>query len=826
MEIANRFLKIALREGALHVERPDTDERLTLDWPAVAVCTTGREIRPETPLSEPTISDGRLTQCFEAEGLRFEVSVALSDSRWFFKRLNVHSSRKRPTPDYVEVDRQALPADNLRVRGYRPATVTTTQRAEEEGAGVVPGCGYPLVGDSRFIGLEHPAGFNRVEPCKGGETVRLRHHPVWNGPELGAVDAVFGWADDAEQALAEYVNTLRCNPGGEPLVAFCTFWTDPYIGDWEYGVSQGAFEQWFKAFAALGLKPDVFALDAGWNDRQSVFQAKPELNGDAGLAALERLSRKLGNGLSLWVSHNGAMGIAMERLRKLGVSVGEGPGAAYSAGKYGVLLDSRLTDALEKRFCELAGPLGARHFKIDWDNECATAPKFTRRYPTPHHVRQGSVDAMLRIAAAVKRVNPKIALRNGWWPSPWWLRGATHVWLTDSGDCEYCALPSRAQRDAASTHRDLMYYHALVRDGAVVPLDCFDNHEFPDAPRNPFPETPVSWTNAVWMSFLRGSNYVAYTLNPESLEDWQAESLRRTMAFCRGHSGRLFSGRGRMVGGHPGKGEVYGFLHPGKSEDWLVLRNPLPMPQRVSLEALIPAGRSANVTQFYPHFESLQPRSEIPLLAHEVKILALSARAKPAIERAFQVEAANGAFAYRYPASADVSARVRPLVDPLHRVDPLGCVSHGKSRGKEGAVYRWRLRAPARMRELEAQCRLPEGANVKAFVSRYDGELSEYAAPVTVIATGKPGHGEGRNREDLTPPMRFIAVSVPDGGEFQLRLIVNGPDSAADIEAAWLAGYEAPSREAVVRKRGPRGFADCPPPPHPLGFPRAVELPL
>ncbi|OGV77094.1 MAG: hypothetical protein A3K19_30655 [Lentisphaerae bacterium RIFOXYB12_FULL_65_16] len=820
----------------VQVSRPATGEAVRLAWPAVCVSLGGREVRPETPLGPARVRSGRLIQVFAAEGLRFEVSLALTGKPWLRKAVCISSETDQPTPDYVEVDRQLLPTTDLQIRGYRATTPRRREDGrEEEGAGVMPGCGYPIMGQNWFAGLEHPAGFNRiVSTASLGTLIALVHHPVWDGHALRRVDAVLGWCDDATAAFADYLKSIRLPRLRAPLVSFCTFWSDPYLGNYEYNVSYAACAAFFRAFASHGLRPDVFTLDAGWNDRQTVFEAKPALGGDSGLIRLRSLAQRQGSALSLWVSHNGPMGIAPEWLKEHGYEVGSGCSAAYCGEGYGVMMDERFVALVRKRLSELVGNVGAVHLKIDWDNECATNAAFDARYPTRDQVRQASLDAFFRIARALRRVNRAVVTRNGWWPSPWWLCHAQHVWLSDSGDSEYAALPSRTPRDSASTHRDLMYYNHLQRDQTPIPLDCFDNHEFPDALRNPFPEDPASWVNAVWLSFFRGSTYLAYTLNPESLEDWQAASLKAVMAFCRAHAKHIFVDHGRMVLGHPGKGEVYGFLQPGARESWCVLRNPLSVPQAIALDAAALVSHPVRgVLQFYPHFQNLKPQATLTLLGHEVKILVLSAtrRALPFPEP-FQVESAGKAFLYRFPASLAIGPRVQPMVHAIQRLDALECLWNRCSDLPDGRRRcQWFLKTPYRLREplvlLLARGKGARDLRLTAATSRYRGAVGGFAIPVTVMQPGTPGYGESKNL-DVTcdPDLACFALRVPAGGEFNLTLDIAGLPQEGCSLSAWIEGYEAPSRNGVRLRTPPRGFEAAVPCPHPLGFGRVLELPL
>jgi len=835
MQLQNRHLNLELDADRLLVRRRDTGATAILSWPAVGLSCGGRVVRPQGALEPPRRCRGGLVQRFEADGIVFEVGLSLGSGPWLRKTLRLSSDRDRPTPDWVEVDRQALPSDGLRPCGYLASTPARPRRTEEEGGTVLPGCGYPLIGRTWFLGLEHPAAFNHVTAAADGDACRLRHHPVWAGRGMECVPAVLGWSADARESFADYLDTIRLPRLRRPMVAFGTFWSDPYVGRGEYAVSYDAYRRFFEAFRRLGLVPDLFTLDAGWQDRRSVFQAKAAVGGDAGLARLRRLAVAMGSDLSLWVSHNGHMGIAPEFLREHGFAVGGGNSGTYNGDGFAVMLDDGFVAALEGRFRELVGALAVAHLKIDWDNDCATAPAFAERWPTTDHVREATLNAFFRIARALREANPQIVTRNGWWPSPWWLREAHHVWLSDSGDCEYAALPSATQRDAASTHRDLMYYNHLRRDATPLPLDCFDNHEFPDALRNPFGADPSSWTNAIWLAFLRGATYLPFTLMPESLEPWQAESLARVMAFCRANARHLYVARGRMVLGHPGRGEIYGFLQPGPRQSWCVLRNPLPVPQTLRLDPAALAGHPVqSVLQYYPHHDALDTAGEVVFLGHEVKAIILSRRALRAPSDApCQIEpgAAGGAVC-RFPSTLTRSARLRPLLDPLQQIPALACTAARAEQRDDAMVYAWTLCSPSRTRGLQLQLCLhgPHSAAIglQAFVSRYPGGgPGGYALPVTLIPRGLTGHGEARNR-DVTcdPEATYVTIPVPDGGICGLHLTLQGVPSKGVVKAAWLAGYEAPSREAVRLARPPRPFAGCLPVQHPLGFGRALALPL
>lgn len=773
-----------------------TLDGIILDWPAVCVSIGGREYRPDS-------------ETFENDVFRLKVRLEKRGNFWF-KRLEVTAKRVLPTPDFVEVDRQTVPDSGLRMCGYvATGSHAKRQGADEEGGGLMPGCGYPLIGRRIFTGLAHPAGFNRIESRDAGEvTYALRHHPVWTGTRLESIEAVFGVSDHPEEEFFKYIESIRAPLPLEPFFAFCSFWSDPYLGNYEYAVTGESMSRFIDAFHRLGLASDAFTFDAGWQNRKSFFKPKKGLE-------FENYPD-----LSLWISHNGPMGIDPDFLRKNGIAVGGGESAAYCGDDYGVLLDPKLEKALTKRFCELARH--ARHFKIDWDNECAVSREFKEKYPTRDHVREGSINAMFRIVASVRKVRPDILIRNGWWPSPWWLTSAHHVFLSNSGDSEYASLPSFHQRASAATHRDLMYYNHLRRDHSMIPLSSFDNHEFPNSIRNVFLDDDASWTDNLMLCLLRGSTYFSWTIQPESLTPYRAETMKRAMRFARDYADRLFVRHGRMFGGNPGLGEVYGFIQSGEESSWGVLRNPSPMPQRFQL----PDG-FRNAIQFYPDFRKLD--ETVLLLPEEVKVFLIPKRkAKLSFLHPFQIRRNGKEYEYHFPASKVISAKLAPSVSELHRIPELKFENVSFENGGENLFFD--VIAPYRMNPLYLQLKLIgkklKELRIQAVSSRYYGKHpgSNFVIPITEISGGNPGHGELKNPETIfQEDERFFRIPVPPGGRTSIILTFSRTIRKEDLEI-WCVGYEPASFGCLKRKHPPEPFTASLPLSHPDGFPHAVKL--
>ena len=799
----------------------------TFDFPAAAISVNGKRIEARTSVTPVVpVSGGGWCTSFADGHFHFTVTVTPGEGDWFFKEVEVVSEVPMPTPDYLEIDRQNVYAPGLKSRGYRSTRVDLSNLvSEEEGSGVVPGCGYPLAGDDLFTGLEHPAAFNTLLESRpdGTASWQLRHFPVWQGRKIKGVRAVTALGSSIRELFFTYLEQYRLPKLRAPYFTFCTFWSDPYEGAFEYKVDKESYSGMLRAFSALGLHFDGCTLDAGWQERKSFFAAKSSYGGEEALKSFAQELKNANTALGLWVSHNGPVGMDMEFLKSQGIIVGGGISCHYSGDNYAVLPDRKLEELFTRRLCELAAPeYGCRFFKMDWDNECATAPEFDKLYPTRNHVREACLNIMERINRTLRNINPRIMTRNGRWPSPWLLSRTTHISLADGGDCEYTCFPSLDQRNASTTHRDSVYYCAHVRDDSFLPLDVYDNHEFSHALRNPFQESPGVWSDCCLWAVMRGVSYHQLALQPEALEEWQAKSLRGAMELLRAHAPRIITGRSRMVGGNPSAGQIYGFLHPGAKGEKLLLglRNPAPLPQEYTLPREMPF-----YEQSYPDCRIFEGGEVITFSPHEVKILrGCHTPGMKDLEYPCQlVPAERGKFECYRPSS------LRPGVPEIHRISQLQQLHADTESLENGTCFTYGVRAPYRMREFKVcfkiSGRAQEKLNIKLYTSRFKGcRSSAYALPVSEIPRGRPGKAERENPDIIpAPDGTFFKAVLPQGGEVFCRLEVTGAAVKREALELWVTGFEAPAREAE-KKKVIRKSKDFIPLPHPSGFPLNLRI--
>lgn len=796
------------------------------DFPAAAISVDGVRVEASTPVGTPLkLDNGGWQALFADRNFNFKVTVYPAEQgSWFFKQVEITTDLSRPpTPDYVEVDFQKQAVSNLESRGYM-CSCTDIQSIvnEEEGHGIAPGCGYPLVADDMFTGIEHPAAYNTIVSEKDGVYQwYLRHFPVWQNSVITSCRAVIALGDDPRTLLFDYIDTFRLPVRKTPAVAFNTFWSDPYLGNYEYNVTQESYISLLNAFRKLDLRPELYSLDAGWQDRQSILRAKESYGGEQELISIAQKFRAAGSDLSLWVSPNGPVGISTDYLRSQGFEVGEGKSCHYCYGTYGVLLDKKLEDALTERVRELVSQeYSVRHFKVDWDNECASNDAFSEKYPTRNHVREATLDIMARINQAARDICPEILTRNGRWPSPWYLDRSSHVSLPNCGDSEFASLPALSQRDAGTNHRDLIYWCVFVRDKTIFPLDVFDNHEFAHSIRNPFQETPGVWSNTCVWAVMRGTSYHQLALMPESLEDWQADILRHTLAMLRENTQRIVTPRSRMIGDNPGKGGIYGFVHPAPDGSCtLALRNASPLPQEYILPDEAPF-----YEQSYPDCRRFKAGEKVLFAPHEVKVLNGTISDKPlfASYPCQLTKGPDGSCRCFLPASA------RPDVLPIHQIPELKQCYCNTDFKEELTEFTFGVMVPWRMREFKAVFKIAKAdctaADIEVRTSRMkDCRTSAYSIPFAEIPYGIPGAGQRKN-PDTYPGKncRYFTADLPQGGEVFFSITLKRKDiSPGDIEL-WVSGYEAPARSPEP------GSSSTVPPllplPFPPGFPRSLRL--
>ncbi len=741
--------------------------------------------------------------------LAFEVTWQADPAGWMRKQVMVHG---RADPDWgrflrLMVMNEPLPAgkwdDQLGWREQLDGSSRAEQRAAEEGSGNLPVWGYPVFGKRWFIGLEHPMGIARCRESR----LELLHHPQWQGEKLESFSAIIGCATFSEtvpQAFHRYLSGIRRPPPERAVIEINTFWTDfmelDEFGSCRFHTSLEGYQRLIKEWAGRILNGekglvDLFTLDAGWQENDSLFAPARALKGpgDDGLIKLGALLQLYGISLGLWWSWNGAIGTNSKWAKQQGYRVSaSGAGSGYTCAggtlHYQCFTDPAWEVAIGRRIEELIDRTSVSFFKFDWDNEGIEDPDlYPNQLPLREQMWEANVTAMLRLYARATAGRPGVRVRGGYWASPWWTQYADTTTMPHSADNEAADLPSLTQRDAYNTSRDMATYHNMVTCRTPLPWDFLNYHEFASAPRNAVHDTDESWLNNLLLWISRGSYFLSSLfVSPYGLRGWRAWTLRETLRWFRANEDILWKSRMQMKGGNPGQGEVYGFLHETDGCRLLTLRNPLaypqpaPTPQSLGLDA-------GDWTRLYPSWEPWAWNTPW-MSSHAVWMLSQGTkdwRTQQTLlrgETGWQVPFCAATTMQRHGISEEIPAihRLPDLKVRVEKPDNTSLAIHaalpyGLCQAEWVLLFR-----------LEDQRHL----QIRAAVGRYANDNASAPAPITWI---QPHWRAGFVQRHIgTPPYdQSIAVArIPSGTGGLVHVFIHSEEPLPEMVGGWVEALE------------------------------------
>ena len=812
----NKNLKVECSSKKIEIIDKASNQKIIIPWNTIQLQCAGETFSP-TVMEVSDNSDfceirGKLS------GIDITASLKLAaDQHWCTLGIKLkNTGAPMPTPEVLIIaDTDTLqfsPVGYKHQNAYKNKQKKgfESQEGEEASGGRIPGCGYPIFSDNFFVGIEHVAAYSLVKEsgfiCK--------YYPVWDSDNsIAAPPLVIGSKagfTNITKSFLDYIDRISIPKKQDPILCCCTFWSDPYIGNSEYKVSIAHYKRYVKQFLEAGITPDMLMLDAGWNDRNSIFEAKEDIGRDQGLGELSDYLASLGIEFGLWTSINGNMGVSWEWAEKQGYPVGTGVGAAYSKpNQFVVLPDNDFNKKMAERYVEFLVKVNSCSFKTDWDCESATNADFTETYPTEDHIRTASIDVINQIHSEVIRANSGCLMRNGWWPSPWWLKDVTFTWLAHSGDCEYAALPSLTQRDRETTHRDALYYYIFKESKTPLPFDSIDNHEMIKAYRNPFSETYESWCNSVIMLYTRGTIYQSVMINAATMSDKQAKFFSETRTFAEKYKHILFNKSAQFIGGNPAEGEVYGFLHQSSVEAIAVIRNPSPVPQNFSLAEITPHIDFSvkQILAIYPYCGDVQADNTISLLSHQVLMLYFR-KEKETLPK----EISETPFVIGSDGSIYLSAGLEPddsfgtIQEDFVMVRDISIEKLGSDSSDKTGIYYLKIKMPDRMTNTCALFELTGASeneldkiSLRVYHDRYPKTGDAHAIPITRLYSKKrEGYGTGRNEkaEKMDKHVQYRLCPIPTGGEFFLNIEIDNIDKIEDLNLKiYVSGIRGRSRK-------------------------------
>jgi hypothetical protein len=438
------------------------------------------------------------------------------------------------------------------------------------------GVGLPIFVDRAvFSGLEYPAGIQAIE----GSTLHAGHHP--RQQRFVSPQAVLGLAEVNEpvgEAFLRYVQQNRPRRG--PFLLFSS-WFDSRGED----LTPTACEKLFQSLHENLLIPfelslDTFLVDDGYQDPQTLWQ--PGSRWPDGFRPLVAELERKGSHLGVWMPLNG-----------LGLDPSQGPRRGWSLAKWD-----------DKTFFSLADPTYEKSLRqvIDQfiDRDQITCLKHDFNFfaartkegqdPAIDTTFESITDATIRLLDGTRAKKPGIflSLTSGTPLSPWWLWHADALWMGHGDYNLDWSFPQSTARHAEMTYRDEKLYRRLRIEKVPLPPSSLMTHGVIRGKldeTNP-PTSLADWNDYVVFTLGRGTELQELYISPDAMQDKHGKpsgwnELGSALRWAQKH--RETFEHTVMIGGNPGKGEGYGFVHWSDAMGIFVLRNPSIVPREITL---------------------------------------------------------------------------------------------------------------------------------------------------------------------------------------------------------------------------------------------------
>ncbi|MBL7218711.1 MAG: hypothetical protein ISS69_01235 [Phycisphaerae bacterium] len=340
-----------------------------------------------------------------------------------------------------------------------------------------------------------------------------------------------------------------------------------------------------------GAKLDAIVPDHGWQNTKAfeyIFQ--PQVS--ASHSPLPELSKALMDHdkthLGIWMALDGTNNSTAHGL-KIGYKPAYAKGfkreARWMEGKaYFDILDPKYQRDLKKALKFLIADAGVDYIKHDFNHN------FTSNYITQRHAREACLDVTLDLLKYERSLNPKVYQNytNGSWFSPWWLQHVDSLWMMSGDSGNSRKYPHLAHRDRSTSYRDEYFFQNFNNPQRtarpIIPIANFMTHGIIYSAKKPFTDGKdllENWSNHVVMYCARGTMVKELYLTPKLINEDQWEVLGRASDWAQRNQDRLKNTV--IIGGNPGKGEIYGFVSWVGDRAILTVRNPNRNAQRLTV---------------------------------------------------------------------------------------------------------------------------------------------------------------------------------------------------------------------------------------------------
>jgi hypothetical protein len=320
-----------------------------------------------------------------------------------------------------------------------------------------------------------------------------------------------------------------------------------------------------------GIKLDAFVLDDGWDVYESDWKLRPEQFPN-GLGPIAAELAKTGTALGIWFGPGGGYSFRMKRIDWMKAHgyevVGQGKNRAMLC-----LGGKNYSQLFGKRVGDLVDQAGIGYFK--WDGIQFSCSEPDHGHPTGIFSRNAILDSLIEKCRLVRRKNPAVFLNitSGTWLSPWWLKYADTIWM-DGADYAFAGTPSPTERDSAMTYRDYVLYDDFSNKGLWFPIASLMTHGIIKGKLESISngEPLAKFSDDVLLYFGRGVSMYELYISPDMLSQGEWKTISQGLNWARDRFPVLR--HSEMIGGNPGRGVTYGYVHFAGKKGIIAARNP------------------------------------------------------------------------------------------------------------------------------------------------------------------------------------------------------------------------------------------------------------
>lgn len=481
------------------------------------------------------------------------------------KRLIVHLANREHALD-LEVSYEVRPKDfymrkQLRVKSKETLINEIHVECSQLSSATkceMGGFGQPLLVDGElFLGLEYPAGYNRVHRKNG--TVDLYHFPGRTG-NVESKKAVFGVCPDTvnnrvRDWFLKYIDQNRARPIKRFFSEYCNMgggrMPDGTPKDRTRDIRTWCFDAGQKTFRDQGVSIDCCMVNSNqfWLQPKSIMKELPEKEQAVPTRLIKKLAKaKLGAGVGMHLNTGGGRGSTDHQWLAENFDMID--------SRYYCIADPRVHKELKNSLLHMLRKYGMNMFSFDWlwwkvAWDCGHSGH-GGHITGVKYGREAITDNMIDIFQTLRRESPDIVLQDLEVElSPWWLFYAEALWsCAGEGVAMQHELIDGTMRSFMRTSvypmSDIWYaVNGSLGTSGPIEKGAMDFRQFVDT---------------LVMSYMRGSQIEEIYFTVGNFVAKERKVYAEVMKWGRARQDIILANTTYVLG-NPNKLEIYGLTH-------------------------------------------------------------------------------------------------------------------------------------------------------------------------------------------------------------------------------------------------------------------------